>query len=157
MSDAGGTTPWTEHPNAAVVREFFAAFGAADPDRLRAVTTPELVWHFPGTSPIAGDWRGVDGLPHGIRAIAMTLGDGHAGFELLDLFANAGGAVSVHRDFYEGPGNHFDQRFVTYYRMEGGRIAEAWETPFDQRESDRYFGRQAGEIVRRQALAAAPA
>ena len=155
--DASSTEGWTEHPNAAVIREFFAAFGAADAARLQAVTTPDLVRHFPGTSPIAGDWRGVDGLLSGIRAIAMALGDGHAGFELLDLFANERGAVSVHRDFYTGPGNHFDQRFITYYRLDGGRIAEAWETPFDQRESDRYFGQQAGVIVQRHALAAAPA
>lgn len=149
-----GADGWTEHPNAAVIREFFAAFGAADPARLQAVTTGSFVWHFPGTSPIGGDWRGVDGLLSGIRAIAMTLGDGHSGFELLDLFANDRGAVSVHRDFYTGPDNHFDQRFITYYRMENERIAEAWETPFDQAESDRYFGRQAALILRRTAATA---
>lgn len=58
-----------EHPNAMVMREFFAAFGAADRDRLGELRAADLVWHFPGHSPISGDWHGVDGLVDGIRAI----------------------------------------------------------------------------------------
>jgi ketosteroid isomerase-like protein len=144
-------TDWKEHPNAQVLRDFFEAFGAADEGRLRELLTEDFVWHFPGNSPIGGDWRGVEGLLTGIRAIAMTLGDGHNGFELLEVMANEDSAVSIHRDFYEGPDNHFDMRFVIHARMEGGKMAEVWEIPFDLHESDRYFGQQGGLIARRTA------
>jgi uncharacterized protein len=125
-----------------VIREFFDAFGAADAARLQAITTPDFVWHFPGHSAIAGDWRGVDGLLNGIRAVAIALGAGHNGYELLHVFADKGAAMSVHRDFFNGPGNHLDLRYAIYYRFEDAKIAEAWELPFDQAENDRYYGVQ---------------
>jgi ketosteroid isomerase-like protein len=41
-------TTSTEHPNAALMRDFFAAFGEADRERLARLMSPDLVWHFPG-------------------------------------------------------------------------------------------------------------
>jgi uncharacterized protein len=133
--------------HAQVIREFFDAFGAADAARLQAITTDDFVWHFPGTSPIAGDWRGVDGLLQGIRVVAMTLGAGQNGFELQDIFANDRAAMSVHRDFFTGAGNHLDLRYAIYYRFVAGKIAEAWEIPFDLAENDRYYGIQAKALA----------
>jgi ketosteroid isomerase-like protein len=90
----------SEHPHARLMRDFYDAFGAADRDRLSELTTPDLVWHFPGHSPISGDWKGIDGVMRGIRAIAMTLGRGNTGFELLHVLAGDDCAVTIHRDFY---------------------------------------------------------
>jgi len=140
--------PHTEHPNARVLRDFFAAFGAADRDRLRALMADDLVWHFPGTSPISGDWRGVDGLVDGIRATAMALGRGNNGFELLHVYADDASAVTIHRDYYTDDDNHLDLRYVLFVRMNGGKMAEVWEVPFDQAENDRYMGVQAGTLAR---------
>ncbi len=136
-----------EHPNAALMRRFFAAFGAADRERLGECMAPDLVWHFPGHSPLSGDWRGVDGLLNGIRAIAMTLGRGANGFELLHVLADDGVAVTVHRDYYTGEDNTLDLRYVLYVRIEDGRMAEVWEVPFDQAENDRYLGVQAATMA----------
>lgn len=44
-------TMWKEHPNAQIVRDFFAAFGTADAARMRELIREDLVWHFPGDSP----------------------------------------------------------------------------------------------------------
>jgi uncharacterized protein len=137
-----------EHANARLMRDFFAAFGAADRDRLAALMAPDFVWHFPGHSPISGEWRGVDGLLDGIRAIAMTLGRGKNGFELLHVLAGEDCAVTIHRDFYTGADNHLDLRYALYVRIEAGRMAEVWEIPFDQAENDRYFAVQAGNFAR---------
>jgi ketosteroid isomerase-like protein len=138
-----------EHPNVRVLRDFFDAFGAADRARLEAMTTDDLVWHFPGASPISGDWRGVDGLLEGIRAIAMTLGRGNNGFELLHVFADDDVAITIHRDFYTADDNHLDLRYLLYIRMEDGKLAEVWEVPFDQAENDRYMAIQAATLARR--------
>jgi uncharacterized protein len=138
----------SEHPNARLMREFFDAFGAADCDRLGELVAPDLVWHFPGHSPISGDWKGVDGLLSGIRAIAMTLGRGNNGFELLDVLAGEECAVTIHRDFYTGDDNQLDLRFALYVRIEDGKMAEVWEIPFDQAENDRYYAVQAAALAR---------
>ncbi len=142
-------TMWKEHPNAQVVRDFFAAFGTADAARMRELVREDLVWHFPGASPIAGDWRGVDGILNGIRAVAMALRDGQGGFELLEVTANEHCALSVHRDFYDGPDNHLNLRYVLYVRIEGGKMTEVWEIPFDLQENDRFNNKQAGMIAKR--------
>lgn len=141
-----------EHPNAMVLREFFAAFGAADRERLARLVTEDMVWHFPGHSPISGDWHGVDGLLSGIRAVAMTLGNGHNGFELLHVYADDTSAVTVHRDYYTGADNTLDLRYVLYVRMQDGRMAEVWEIPFDQAENDRYLAGQAASLAQRTAV-----
>jgi len=141
----------SEHPHAQVLRDFFAAFGAPDREKLATLVTEDLVWHFPGQSPISGDWQGLDGVLDGIRATAMALGGGRNGFELLHVYADDTTVVSVHRDYYTGDDNHFDLRYVIYARMAGGRIAEVWEVPFDQAENDRYLAVQAGALARRDA------
>jgi ketosteroid isomerase-like protein len=138
-----------EHPNALVLRRFFAGFGEPDLDELGACVTSDLVWHFPGNSPISGDWRGLRGVLDGIREIAMTLGGGRNRFELLHVFADDECAISVHRDFYTGDDNHLDLRYLLYARMSSGRIAEVWEVPFDQAENDRYYAGQAAQLARR--------
>lgn len=138
-----------EHPHITVLRDFFEAFGRADRDRLSGLVADDLIWHFPGTSPIAGDWHGIAGLLDGIRATAMALGDGHLGFELLHVYADDTSTVTVHRDYFTGTGNDLDLRFVLYARMASGRIAEVWEMPFDQSESERFFAVQAGALARR--------
>jgi uncharacterized protein len=124
------------------------AFGAADRGRLSELMAPDVVWHFPGHSPISGDWAGVDGLLAGIRAIAATLGGGKNRFELLHVLAGDDCAVTIHRDFYTGDDNHLDLRYALYVRIEDGRMSEVWELPFDQAENDRYYAVQAAALAR---------
>lgn len=137
----------TEHHNAQVLRDFFDAFGAADRQRLAELTTPDLVWHFPGHSPISGDWHGIDGLLEGIRATAMALGRGNNGFELLHVYADDTTAVTIHRDYYTGADNSLDLRYVLHVRMTDHKMAEVWEIPFDQAENDRYMAVQARNLA----------
>ena len=48
------------HPNEDLVREAFAAFGRGDIDALqRQYFAPDICWHFPGRSVLAGDHEGV--------------------------------------------------------------------------------------------------
>lgn len=136
-----------EHPNAQVLRDFFDAFGTADRERLAELITADMVWHFPGHSPISGDWQGVDGLLAGIRATAMALGRGSNGFELLHVYADDTSAVTIHRDYYTADDNHLDLRYVLHVRMSGGKMAEVWEIPFDQAENDRYMAVQARNLA----------
>jgi uncharacterized protein len=137
-----------EHPNVRLLHRFFAAFGAADRDAVRDCVTDRFVWHFPGTSAYAGDYHGADGLLDGIRSIAMTLGRGALGFELLHVLAGDDVAVTVHRDYYTGSGNHLDLRYVLFVRIAEGRMDEVWEIPFDQAENDRYVAVQAAALAR---------
>ena len=137
-----------EHPNALLMREFFAAFGSADRERMHALMADDLIYHFPGTSPISGDWPGVDGLLDGIRAVAMSLGRGNNAFELLHVFADDHVAITVHQDSYHGSDNHLNLRYFLFVTIADGKMTEVWEVPFDQAENDRYFAVQAAALAR---------
>jgi hypothetical protein len=100
-------------------------------------------------SQCAGGTRFLYGLWNGIRAIAMALRDGKGGFELLEVTANEQCALSVHCDFYDGPDNHLNLRYVLYVRMENGKMVEVWEIPFDLNENDRFNNKQAGVMAKR--------
>ena len=138
----------TEHSNADVMREFFGAFGAADRDKLADLCASEMRWTVPGSSPISGTFVGVDGLLDGIRAIAMTLGQGINGFELLEVYANDHSAVTIHRDFSTDPEHPFDQRYVLFVTFQDGRIALVHEVPFDQAASDGFWAERAASFAR---------
>jgi ketosteroid isomerase-like protein len=148
MTASASTEETAEHPNARVLRRFFAAFAAGDRDAVRDCVTERFAWRFPGMSAYAGDFHGVDGLFDGIRSVAITLGRGMLGFELLHVFADDDAAVTVHRDYYTGTGNHLDLRYVLFVRIVDGRMDEVWEIPFDQAENDRYVGVQAADLAR---------
>ena len=48
--------------NAELVRRGYAAFNAADMDTLAKLFDDNAVWHTPGRSPMAGDYKGVKAI-----------------------------------------------------------------------------------------------
>jgi uncharacterized protein len=48
------------HPNEDVIRQMFAAYGRGDEASLRQVLAEDVVYHLPGRSPLAGEYRGRD-------------------------------------------------------------------------------------------------
>lgn len=133
------------HPNAQVMKKMFEVFGKADPQEMLEVFHEDIVWHLPGKSVIGGEWKGIDGIINGIRANAMKYGraeEGLYGFEPLQYFGNEEYGVSVHRDFYKGDDNSFNMQFMILAKIEGGRITELWELPFDLYENDRFWAKQ---------------
>ena len=97
-----------------------------------------VVWHVPGTSPIAGDYRGreaVSGyfrLRRELAGGAIRIAEGgeahhdEAVVQLADGRAPLGGREVVWRT-------------AGVYRVVNGRIAEAWLVPLDQEHFDRVW------------------
>jgi uncharacterized protein len=98
----------------------------------------DVVWHVPGTSPIAGDYGGRDAVIAYFRlrrdlaggAIRISkAGETHheeALIQLADGRARLGGSEVVWRT-------------AGVYRVADGRIAEAWLIPLDQQHFDRVW------------------
>jgi acyl-CoA thioesterase FadM/ketosteroid isomerase-like protein len=124
----------------AIVDEFLARqremYAGGDLAAVEEMLADDVLWHVPGTSPIAGDHRGREAV------IAYFL-------RRREL---AGGAISVD----QGPAVHHDEALVQLadgrallggqdvvwrtagvYRVAGGRIAEAWLVPLDQGHFER--------------------
>jgi acyl-CoA thioesterase FadM/ketosteroid isomerase-like protein len=108
-------------------------------EAVQELLAEDIVWHVPGTSPIAGDYRGREAvtgyfrlrreLAGGAIQIAKR-GEAHhdeALVQLADGRAPLGGREVVWRT-------------VGVYRVADGRIAEAWLVPLDQEHFDRVWG-----------------
>ena len=50
----------SDHPNLELMRRTLAAFQVGDMAGLAELLAPQVVWHVPGRSPLAGDHRGRD-------------------------------------------------------------------------------------------------
>ena len=126
----------------AIVDEFLArqgdmyAGGALAP--VAELLAGDVVWHVPGTSPIAGDYRGREAVTGYFRvrrelaggAIAIVRGgEAHHEEALVQL---ADGRASL-------GGREVEWRTTGVYRVADGKIAEAWLVPLDQEHFDRVW------------------
>ncbi|SRR6266487_3223128 len=141
---AGATRDELNDPGAkAVVEEFLTRqremYAGGNLAAVEELLAEDVVWHVPGTSPIAGDYRGRVAVTGYFRlrrelaggAIRVTQrGEAHheeALVQLADGRAPLGGREAVWRT-------------AGVYRVADGRIAEAWLVPLDQRHFDLVWG-----------------
>jgi acyl-CoA thioesterase FadM/ketosteroid isomerase-like protein len=126
----------------AIVEEFLARqremYAGGDAAPVEQMLDEDVVWHVPGTSPIAGDYRGREAVAGYFRRRR----------------ALAGGAIHVTK---EGQAHHEEAlvqladgharlgredvvwRTAGVYRVGGGKVAEAWLVPLDQEHFDRVW------------------
>jgi len=124
-----------DHPNVALLAELRARqramyAGEASAEHVAELLTHDVVWHVPGTSPIAGDHTGRDAVNRYFetrRALAantlritplQSMADDEVVVELADGAATLDGEPAAWRT-------------TGVYRIEDGRIAEAWLVPLD--------------------------
>ncbi|HEV3230426.1 MAG TPA: nuclear transport factor 2 family protein [Solirubrobacteraceae bacterium] len=130
------------HPHAELIAELHRrqadmyAGGPVEP--VIALLSENVVWHVPGTSPIAGDHRGPDAVLRYFvlrRELARdsmrmherdTLIDGDVVVQLVD------GTAELH-------GHPCRWRTVGVYRVHDGRIAEVWLVPLELDHFDRIW------------------
>jgi acyl-CoA thioesterase FadM/ketosteroid isomerase-like protein len=132
-----------EAPEAkAVVEEFLTRqremYAGGDFAPVEELLADDVVWHVPGTSPIAGDYRGHEAvigyfrlrrkLAGGTIAVTKRREAHHseALVQLADGRAPLGGRDVVWRT-------------AGVYRVADGKIAEAWLVPLDQEHFDRVW------------------
>ena len=143
------------HPNADVLRRFFAALGAGNRAAMRGLTTEDFSWTVTGASAVAGTHHGVEGLVDGVGHTAAAPGTGRTGFELEHILADDDIAVTIHRDFCTDDDDSPGPRYLLVVTMVDGRMDRVHEIPFDQEANDRYMGRQTQNHLKAALLAAA--
>ena len=95
------------HPNEDLIRRGYEAFNKGDAATLRELFDPEIVWHFPGRSVLAGDHRGTDAvLGFFGRTQELTAAPSR---ELMRWCRRAHGRLNWHR---ERDGRTLGSRFV---------------------------------------------
>jgi uncharacterized protein len=101
------------HPNEDLIRRGYEAFNKGDTQTLREMFDPEIVWHFPGRSVLAG--------------------------ELHEVVADDQHTVGLHLATGEREGRTLEDREVLVFHIRDNKVVEVWQYIEDQYAYDEFF------------------
>jgi ketosteroid isomerase-like protein len=125
------------HPNEEVARSATEAIAKRDIEGLLSLYTDDVVLHFPGRGPMAGDYRGKDGLAQMFQKQVEVL-DAPPQVENHDILASDDHAVVLNKVRGTRGGQTFDQQQVVVMHIKDGKIAEVWLQFSDQQGMDEF-------------------
>lgn len=129
----------TEHPNAARIREGFAAFSRGDLDHVRRELADDCVWTNPGTSGIAGTYRGWDEIS-GMFGKLFEITGGTFSMNVLSCLADDTHAVAIYDATSTVAGQTRTMRFVMVEDLTpDGLVAETINLAYDQPAADAHM------------------
>lgn len=123
-----------------VATALYAALAADDLERAASLLHPDVVLHVPGSNPLSGDHRGVEGFGGFLLASrSRTAGGEHV--EVLDLLGGRSHAAAYCRVTAEAPDGRtpLDNTTVHVLRIPDGRVAEAWFHNWDAAAVDEFW------------------
>jgi ketosteroid isomerase-like protein len=126
------------HPNEDLIRQGYDAFSRGDMDTLRELFHPDIVWHAPGRSQLAGDHRGVDAVL-GYFGQTMELTGGNFRVEVHDVVANDEHAVGLNSVHAERAGRTLEDNNALVFHVRAGKVTEVWQYWADQYAADEMF------------------
>jgi uncharacterized protein len=126
------------HPSEELIRRGFEAFSKGDAEAFAALLADDVVFHFPGRGPLAGDHRGKDQVLATVAKQAELTG-GTFRVELHDVLANDEHAVALNVARAERGGRSWEDNAVLVFHIRDGKISEFWLHPGDQYAGDEFF------------------
>jgi ketosteroid isomerase-like protein len=119
------------HPNERLLRREYEARANRDDETLAQLLHEEVIWHVPGRSAVAGEYRGID------QVLAYTrrrreLAEGTFFITVDDILANDEHGLVIATGKATRAGETFEWRAHGLYRFRDGRIAECRVLPEDQ-------------------------
>ena len=118
-----------EHPNAALVRRLFAAFGR-DPMAISAAFARDIVWRVPGDTVMSGEYRGRRDVVEFLRRTGLETGGTYRS-HLHTVFADDDWAVAIYRATGSRNGIDLDVEQALVIRFEDGMWKEVTAVPLD--------------------------
>jgi ketosteroid isomerase-like protein len=117
----------SEHPNAANLRAVYEAMAARDIATIDANLADDVVFHLPGESEIAGDYRGKQEV-FGLFGRWVMDTEGTFAVDLVGVLANDSHAVALQRVTAERQGKHLEMDNLAVYAVDAdGKVVERWE------------------------------
>jgi uncharacterized protein len=119
----------SEHPNAALTRRVFAAFGR-DPKVIGAALARDVVWRVPGNTIMSGEYRGRREVVEFLRRTGIETGGTYRS-RLHTVLADDEWAVAIYRAMGSRNGIELDVDQALVIRCEDGRWKEVTAVPLD--------------------------
>ena len=118
-----------DHPNAALIRRLFAAFGR-DPKVIAAALARDVVWRVPGNTIMSGEYRGPREVVEFLRRTGIET-EGTYRSRLHTVLADDDWAVAIYRAMGSRNGIDLDVDQALVIRCEDGRLKEVTAVPLD--------------------------
>jgi hypothetical protein len=128
-----------EHPNVTRIRDGYAAFAKGDFTVLNDLFAEDLLWHEPGRSQLAGDFRGRDAV-YAEFAKLMEITEGTFQLDVQAIFANDEDGVALVVSSASRGGRSVEAREAHMFRLRNGKVVEFWNASTDQYAFDELFG-----------------
>jgi ketosteroid isomerase-like protein len=119
----------TEHPNAALVRRVFAAFGK-DPMAVSAAFARDIVWRVPGNTAMSGEYHGRRGVVEFLRRTGLETGGTYRS-QLRTALADDEWAVAIYRAMGSRNGIDLDVDQALVIRIADGLWQDVTAVPLD--------------------------
>ena len=127
-----------EHPNAALMRRLFEAFGRRDGAALAGMFGHEVIWRVGGDTPMSGEYHGWRDVVLFLRGTTRET-DGTYRTSLLWALGNDGHAAAVYRARGTREGRELDIEQLLLCDIEDDRIVTATAIPFEAGEFMRFW------------------
>jgi ketosteroid isomerase-like protein len=124
----------------AVVRGVYAAFAAGDMAAVAGCFHEGAVWHLPGSSRIAGSYRGWPAIRDNLLARQGPLSGGTSKAQLLDIAIGGRDIVAIVRAAAEYEGRRLDLSVCQFMRVHDGKIAEVRGHYSDEAQLNAFWG-----------------
>lgn len=118
-----------EHPNAALIRRLFAAFGR-DPKVIAAALARDVVWRVPGNTAMSGEYRGPREVVEFLRRTGLETGGTYRS-SLRTVLADDEWAIAVYRALGTRNGIDLDVDQALVMRLVDGQIKDVTAVPLD--------------------------
>lgn len=130
---------WMEHPNATMYRRTADAFRAGDRGVLAALIDGDVIWHIPGSGPMAGDIRGIEAVFRFFGRLRDVTG-GTFTLKEHDVLGTDDHVVALSHMSAVREGNPVSVNVVSVFHFRDGRQQERWFHPSDIVAWDRLLG-----------------
>ncbi|MBY8879230.1 nuclear transport factor 2 family protein [Actinacidiphila acidipaludis] len=113
-----------EHPHITLIRKGYDAFSRGDMDTLRTLLTSDCTHHVPGSSPMSGDFKGIEAVLGYYGKLAEQTG-GTFKVELQNVLTDGRGHVmAFHRASAERDGRTLDAMEGIVFRIIGEKVTD---------------------------------
>lgn len=126
------------HPNEDLLRRGYDAFGRGDMAAITELLADDIVWHFSGDNPLAGDYAGRDSVL-GFFGKSIELSGGTLRVDVHDILANDVHGVALTHSTGQRGGKTLDDSGVQVFHIRDGRAVETWSHAGDQAAVDKFW------------------
>jgi uncharacterized protein len=126
----------TDDQKQQLARKFLTVLSAPDEDIIRGVAVKDVIWTFPGSSPISGEAHGIAGV---MKRGSTIAGYGVKAEILHGVYGRSGAAMILHNTASRN-GRVLDERVVAMFAFRGEKIERLDTYLSDVPMADAFFG-----------------